>query len=102
MITDLFFQEMLRNTKGRLNLMSKCARGIYKRGKILWICYKNGENRIVRESARTDDFKKAESLLALRRKAAVSPGAGLEKVCGPFAFSDLAEKYHAFASTQKS
>jgi integrase len=82
--------------------MSKCARGIYKRGKIYWICYKNGENRIVRESAKTDDFKKAESLLATRRKASVSTCAGEKKVYGPRSFRDLAEKYHAFASSQKS
>ncbi len=80
--------------------MSKCARGIYKRGKIFWICYKNGDNRIVRESARTHDFKKAESLLALRRKESVSPVP--EKVCGPLPFRVLAEKYHAFALSQKS
>jgi integrase len=82
--------------------MSKCARGIYKRGRIYWICYKNGENRIVRESAKTDDFKKAESLLAARRKASASTDPCASKIYGPLTFTELSEKYHVFASAQKS
>ncbi len=82
--------------------MSRCARGIYKRGKIYWICYKNAENRIVRESAKTDDFKKAESILAMRRKSAVSTGMSAETIYEPLSFRDLTEKYHTFASSQRS
>ncbi len=82
--------------------MSKLARGIYKRGKIYWICYKNGSNKVIRESAKTDDLQKAEALLATRRKAALSGGKIEEKAYGPFSFSELAERYHIFAASQKS
>ncbi len=83
-------------------VMSKFARGIYKRGKIYWICYKNCNNKIVRESAKTDDIKKAELLLAMRRKTTVSGSVTDEKVYSPISFSELSDKYHDFAATQKS
>ncbi len=82
--------------------MAKYARGIYKRGKVYWICYKNGDNEIVRESAKTDDLKKAESLLALRRNAVNSEEECGETVLEPCSFRELAEKYHAFVALQKS
>ncbi len=82
--------------------MSKFARGIYKRGKIYWICYKNGNNKIVRESAKTDDIKKAELLLAMRRKTSISGDRIDEKVYSPISFSELTRKYHDFAASQKS
>lgn len=82
--------------------MSKFARGIYKRGKIYWICYKNCNNKIVRESAKTDDLQKAESLLAMRRKTALYGSVVDEKVYSPFLFSELTKKYHVFAASQKS
>ncbi len=82
--------------------MSKYARGIYKRGKIYWICYKNAGNKIVRESAKTDDLRKAESLLAMRRKNAHRGGVIDDKVYSPFTFSELTKKYHDFAAFQKS
>ncbi len=82
--------------------MSKMARGIYKRGKIYWICYKSGNNKVVRESAKTDDLRKAESLLELRRKTAIAGAKVEEKIYGPFSFRELTEKYHVFAASQKS
>jgi len=88
--------------KERVGCMAKHVRGIYKRGKIFWICYKNGENRVVRESARTDDHKKAEALLALRRTGAVSEEGCEKEIYEDCLLRELAGKYHAFAASQKS
>ena len=82
--------------------MANCAPGIYKRGKIFWICYKSRDSKIVRESAKTDDLGQAEALLALRRKAAAFGEEYGEKVCRSCTFMELADKYHAFAASQKS
>jgi integrase len=82
--------------------MAKYAPGIYKRGKIFWLCYKSRDNKIVRESAKTDDLAKAEFLLALRRKSVENGGEIEETVCRTCAFMELADKYRAFAASQKS
>ena len=88
--------------KGKVSGMAKYAPGIYKRGKIFWICYKSRDSKIVRESAKTDDLGQAEALLALRRKAAAVGEEYGETVCRACTFMELADKYRAFAASQKS
>jgi hypothetical protein len=81
--------------KGKVNGMAKYAPGIYKRGKISWICYKSRDSKIVRKSAKTDDLGQAESLLAMHRKAAAFGEEYGEKVCRSYTFMELADKYRA-------
>jgi integrase len=88
--------------KGKVNRMAKYAPGIYKRGRIFWLCYKNRDNKIVRESAKTEDLAKAEFLLALRRKSVENVGEIEKTVCRSCTFMALADKYRAFAASQKS
>jgi integrase len=88
--------------KGKVKAMAKYAQGIYKRGNIFWICYKNKDNKIVRESAKTDDLGQAELLLELRRKSVLYGRASCETVCRPCGFADLVGRYRTFAASQKS
>jgi site-specific recombinase XerD len=93
---------LIGRTKGKVKTMAKYAQGIYKRGKIFWICYKNKDNKIVRESAKTDDMGKAELLLELRRKSVLYGRESCETVCRPCSFTDLVDRYRTFAASQKS
>ncbi len=45
------------------------SRGIYRRGDVLWIRFKNADGKLTRESTGQGDVKVAESILAKRRSA---------------------------------
>jgi hypothetical protein len=44
------------------------AKGVYKRGEVYWICYKNLEGRIIRESSGSKDYSKAIDKLDIRKR----------------------------------
>lgn len=79
------------------------AKGIYKRGKVLWIRYAGLDGKMVYESSGSDKFREAEALLIQRRQT-VKEGKQPEiKKIANHTFKELAEKYLQWVSgRQKS
>jgi integrase len=78
-------------------------RGIYKRGNVYWIVYAALDNKIIRESTQTANFKVAQQLL-LKRRAAISEGKMpiVTKVrTKHYSFKMLADEYLVFIKRQK-
>lgn len=72
------------------------AKGIYKRGKIYWICYAGLDGRTRRESSHSEKFKDAETLLG-NRKQSIRQGKEPEvKRIQNHGFTELAERYTAW------
>lgn len=78
------------------------ARGIYKRGKIYWICYAGPEGKIIRESSESTRFDDAEEMLR-DKKTAIRKGNQFEtKRIENYSFMELAQEYSKWAERQRS
>ena len=78
------------------------AKGIYKRGKVYWVCYAGLDGRIVRESSRSEKYREAEALL-IKRKQTIKDGKMPEiKVIKNHSFNELADDYLKWAERQRA
>jgi integrase len=69
------------------------AKGIYKRGKIYWICYKGLDDKIYRESSGSSKFSDADELLTKRKRSVHEGKAPEPKKIKNYSFRELAEEY---------
>lgn len=76
-------------------------RGIYKRGKIYWICYVDAVGRVRRESTKSTNIHTAISLLAKRRAEAMEGKLPVTTV-KKYTFQELVERYSEYVSIQRS
>lgn len=77
-------------------------KGLFKRGNVYWICYKNLEGRVIRESSKSTKQKDAEDLLIDRRKD-IKDGKEPEiKRIPNHSFYELAAEYVRWAERQRS
>ena len=77
-------------------------KGIFKRGNVYWICYKNLEGRIIRESSKSEKYADAVDKLSDRRleiKKGEEPE--IKKILN-HTFNELAEEYLSWAERQRS
>lgn len=80
----------------------KLVKGIYKRGKIYWICYAGPEGKIIRESSESTRFDDAEEMLR-DKKTAIRKGNQFEtKRIENHSFMELAQEYSKWAERQRS
>lgn len=79
------------------------AKGLFKRGNVWWLRYSDGFGKIIRESAKTTNFKEAETEL-INRKKAVRDGKEPEpiKKIPNYTFSQLAGEYVKWCERQRS
>jgi len=80
----------------------KRHKGLYKRGNVWWLRYVGVDGRIIRESSRTSEFKKADDLLIQRRneiKEGKQPE--IKKRIVNHTFKELAEEYRKWAERQR-
>ena len=79
------------------------ARGIFKRGNVYWLRYSDSFGKIIRESAKTTNFKEALAKLEDQRKA-IRDGKEPEPVKRilNYTFSQLAEEYVKWCQRQRS
>jgi integrase len=76
-------------------------RGLYKRGRIWWVCYKSIDERVVRVSTEKADHDEAVDFL-LKRKAEVKAGIEPEhKNITNYIFNELVAEYIKWAERQK-
>jgi len=77
-------------------------KGIYKRGNIYWIRYAGLDGKIIRESSKSNKYKKAEDLL-IKQKQCLREGKMPEtNVIKNHTFKDLTGEYKKWAERQKS
>ncbi len=82
--------------------MARRVRGLYKRGSVWWCCYKDLNERVVRESTRTADYDSAIEFLSNRRsevRAGIEPE---RKKIVNHTFNELVEEYKKWAERQRS
>lgn len=79
------------------------AKGIFKRGNVYWLRYSDGFGKIIRESAKTTNFKEALVKLEDQRKA-IRDGKEPEPIKRilNYTFSQLAEEYIKWCERQRS
>ena len=80
--------------------MARATRGLYKRGEVWWMTYRDAVGAQRFESCKTSNKKEAEQRLIDRRKEAMEgllPAAPIQ----PLALADLKEKYLAFVGHQR-
>ncbi len=78
-------------------------KGIYKRGRIYWICYAGPDGRVRRESSGSTSLKEAQALLIQRKKEVMEgKDPALVKRIGNHTFSELAEHYLKWCERQRS
>ena len=78
------------------------AKGIYKRGNILWIAYVGPDGKVIRESSKSSKFKDADTLL-IKRRQAVREGKMPEiKRIANHSFNQLADDYLKWAERQRA
>ena len=79
------------------------AKGIFKRGSVWWLRYSDGFGKIIRESAKTTNFKEALVKLEDQRKA-IRDGKEPEPIkrIPNYTFSQLAEEYIKWCERQRS
>ena len=80
--------------------MARSTRGLYKRGQVWWMTYRDALGRQRFESCKTSNKKDAEQRLIDRRKEALE-GLVPAPPIKPIALEDLAERYLAFAGHQR-
>jgi len=69
------------------------AKGLYKRGRVWWICYAGIDGKVIRESSGTTKYREAEEIL-IRRKKAIQDGKQPErKRIKKYYFEELTERY---------
>ena len=79
------------------------ARGLFKRGGVWWLRYSDGFGKIIRVSAKTTNFKEAETEL-INKKKAVRSGKEPEpiKKIPNYNFSHLTQEYIKWCERQRS
>jgi len=80
--------------------MARSTRGLYKRGEVWWMTYRDALGKQRFESCKTASKKEAEQRLIVRRKEAqegLVPAAPIK----PLALADLQERYLAFVGHQR-
>jgi len=79
------------------------AKGIYKRGKVLWIRYAGLDGKIIFESSHSDKFKDAQDLL-IQRKGEIKEGKQPEvkKRIPNHTFRELAQEYIKWTERQRA
>lgn len=81
--------------------MAKRVRGLFKRGRVWWCCYKNLDERVVRESTGTIDHDEAIDFI-MKRRAEVKAGIEPEpKKITNYTFNELVDEYKKWAERQK-
>jgi integrase len=81
--------------------MARRVRGLYKRGRVWWCCYKDLNERVIRVSTGTADYDEAIRYLSDRRtevRAGIEPE---RKKIVNHTFSELVEEYKKWAERQK-
>jgi len=73
--------------------LAKRMRGLYKRGKVWWCCYKALDNKLVRESTCTTNFDDAVDFLLKRRNNIEAVRETKKKKFANYSFGDLSEQY---------
>ncbi|MBI5603120.1 MAG: site-specific integrase [Deltaproteobacteria bacterium] len=77
-------------------------KGIFKRGNVYWICYKNLAGRIIRESSKSEKYAEAVDKLSDRRQEIKKGEEPEVKKIPNHTFNELAEEYLAWAERQRS
>ncbi len=72
------------------------AKGIYKRGNVLWVRYAGLDGKTVYESSGSPKVRDAETLLLKRKQGIKDGNQPEEKRIAKHAFGELAEKYNAW------
>src|SRR5262245_31957089 len=80
--------------------MARSTRGLYKRGEVWWMTYRDAIGTQRFESCKTSNKKEAEQRLIERRKEALE-GIVLAPPIKPLALDDLKERYFAFVWHQR-
>jgi integrase len=78
------------------------AKGIYKRGKVYWIAYAGLDGKCIRESSRSDKYRKAEDLLIERRKSIREGKMPEVKRISNHSFNDLVTDYLKWSERQRA
>jgi integrase len=78
------------------------AKGVFKRGNIYWICYKNLDGRIIRESSGSENYNDAIDKLDIRRREIKEGSEPEVKKIPNHTFNELAEEYLKWAERQGS
>ncbi len=81
--------------------MSRRLRGVYKRGRLWWICYRGFNGGVIRESTETDNYDDAVQFL-LKRKADIGSARNPEIAKGNRSFNDLSIGYLDWAKRQRA
>jgi len=81
--------------------MARRLRGLYRRGRLWWICYRGFDGGVIRESAKTDNYDEAVQFL-LKKKADIGSGRNPEIAKSNYSFNDLSIDYLKWAQRQKS
>ena len=81
--------------------MAKRVRGLFKRGRVWWCCYKNLDERVVRETTGTVNYDDAIDFIMKRRKEVKSGIEPEKKKIVNHAFNELVEEYKKWAERQK-
>src|SRR5438552_3349925 len=80
--------------------MARSTKGIYKRGNIYWLMFKDGLGKMRFESGKTSNKAEAEEKLILRRREAME-GIALAPTIKPVGLDKLEEKYLVFVGSQR-
>ncbi len=81
--------------------MAKRVRGLFKRGRVWWCCYKNLDERVIRETTGTADYDEAIDFI-MKRRAEVKAGVEPEpKKIVNHTFTELVDEYKKWAERQK-
>jgi integrase len=78
------------------------AKGIYRRGNILWIAYVGPDGKVIRESSKSSKVKDAETLLIKRRKTVLEGKMPEIKRIANHSFKQLADDYLKWAERQRA
>src|SRR5512139_4085015 len=78
------------------------AKGIYRRGNILWIAYVGPDGRVIRESSKSSKVKDAETLLTKRRRTVLDGKMPEIKKITNHSFNQLADDYLKWAERQRA
>jgi integrase len=81
--------------------MAKRVRGLFKRGRVWWCCYKNLDERVVRETTGTTDFDDAIDFIVKRRKEVKSGIEPERKKIVNYNLNELVDEYKKWAERQK-
>jgi integrase len=78
------------------------GKGIYRRGKVWWICYAGTDKKMRYESSHSSNFRVAETLLTDRRKSVDEGKEPVPKPIKDVTLAELAPQYLSWAERQKA